>query len=79
MRRMWNESSTSPIFDIQTCNAPQIFFKAYYTDYNFETKNVNIYEKKMILTIFVKKSFFFRAKKCFDGNFLVEITKKIEK
>ena len=30
----------------------------------------------MFLAIFVKKSFFFRAKKNFDSNFLVEITKK---
>ena len=33
----------------------------------------------MFLTIFVKKSFFFGAKKNFDGNFLVEITKKKRK
>ena len=33
----------------------------------------------MLLTIFVKKSFFFGAKKNFDGNFLVEISKKREK
>ena len=33
----------------------------------------------MILTIFVKKSLFFRSKKKFDGNFFVEITKKNEK
>ena len=30
----------------------------------------------MFLTIFVKKWFFFRAKKIFDGIFLVEVTKK---
>ena len=30
----------------------------------------------MFLTIFVKKSFFFEAKKNFDGNFFLEITKK---
>ena len=30
----------------------------------------------MFWAIFVKKSFFFMAKKNFDGNFLVEITKK---
>ena len=33
----------------------------------------------MILTIFVKKLFFFRAKFFFDGDFFVEITKKSEK
>ena len=33
----------------------------------------------MFLTIFVKKSFFFMAKKKFDGSFFVEITKKNEK
>ena len=33
----------------------------------------------MFLTIFVKKLFFFRAKKNFDGNFFVEITKKSKK
>ena len=33
----------------------------------------------MFLTIFVKKSFFFRAKKIFDGIFLVEVTKKNKK
>ena len=33
----------------------------------------------MFLAIFVKKLFFFRAKKNFDGNFLVEITKKNKK
>ena len=33
----------------------------------------------MILTIFVKKSLFFRSKKNFDGNFFVEITKTNEK
>ena len=30
----------------------------------------------MFLTIFIKKWFFFRAKKNFDGIFLVEVTKK---
>ena len=33
----------------------------------------------MFLTIFVKKLFFFGVKKNFDGNFLVEITKKKRK
>ena len=33
----------------------------------------------MFLTIFVKKSFFFGAKKKFDGNFFIEITKKSKK
>jgi hypothetical protein len=48
------------------------------TDYIFEPKNANICVKNMFLTIFVKKSFFFRVKKKFEGNFLVEITKKIK-
>ena len=63
---MWNKFSTSK----KNLRA--------YTDYIFETKNANICEKNMFLAIFVKKSFFFRAKKNFDGNFLVEITKKIK-
>ena len=54
-------------------------FLRYCTDYIFETKNANICEKNMFLTIFVKKSFFFGAKKNFDGNFFIEITKKSEK
>ena len=29
-------------------------------------------------TVFVKKSFFFEAKKNFDGIFFVEVTKKIK-
>ena len=33
----------------------------------------------MFLTIFVKKSFFFMAKKFFDAIFFVEVTKKNEK
>jgi hypothetical protein len=33
----------------------------------------------MFLTIFVKKSFFFRSKKNFDGVFFIEVTKKNEK
>ena len=33
----------------------------------------------MFLTIFVKKSFFFRAKKKFDGIFFAEVRKKNEK
>ena len=33
----------------------------------------------MFLTNFVKKSFFFRSKKNFDGVFFVEVTKKNEK
>ena len=33
----------------------------------------------MFLTFFVKNSFFFSAKKIFDGNFFVEVTKKSEK
>ena len=32
----------------------------------------------MFLTIFVKKSFLFLVKKIFDGNFFVEITKKVK-
>jgi hypothetical protein len=39
----------------------------------FDTK------EKIVLTIFVKKLFFFRAKKKFNGNFFVEITKRSEK
>ena len=38
------------------------------TDYIIETKNANICEKNMFLTIFMKKSFFFRAKKTFGGK-----------
>ena len=33
----------------------------------------------MFLTIFIKKSFFFGAKKKFDGIFFLEVTKKIKK
>ena len=33
----------------------------------------------MFLTIFVKKSFFFRVKKIFDGAFFAEVRKKNEK
>ena len=33
----------------------------------------------MFLTIFVKKSFFFRLKKNFDGIFFAEVSKKNEK
>ena len=47
-----------------------------HTDYVFETKNDHICEQKKVLTTFVKKSFFFRAKKKFDGE---EITKTSEK
>ena len=54
----------------------KIFSK--HTDYNFETKNVNICEKKLFLTIFVKNSFFFRAKHFFDSIFFEEITKKVK-
>ena len=50
-----------------------------HTDYIIETKHANIYKKKLLLTIFVKKSFFFRLKKNFDGVFFVEVTKKNEK
>ena len=39
----------------------------------FYTKNANISEKNMFLTIFVKKSFFFRVKKKIEGNFFVEM------
>ena len=42
-------------------------------------KNGKIFEKNMFLTIFVKKSGFFRAKKKLYGNFFVEITKKGKK
>ena len=50
-----------------------------HTDYIIETKNANICEKTMFLTIFVKKLFFFGAKKNFDAIFFVEVTKKNEK
>ena len=33
----------------------------------------------MFLAIFVKKSFFFRVKKIFDGAFFAEVSKKNEK
>ena len=33
----------------------------------------------MFLTIFVKKSFFFKSKKIFDSVFFIEVTKKNKK
>ena len=75
---MWNEFSTSPIFDLQICNAPQKISKSILITYLKEKMPIYV-RKKVVLTIFVKKSFFFRAKKKIDGNFFVEITKKSEK
>ena len=43
------------------------------------TKNAHICEEKIVLTIFAKKSFFFRANLFFEGIFFGEITKKSEK
>ena len=49
-----------------------------HTDYIIETKNGKIFEKNIFLTIFVEKSLFFRARKNFDGNVFVEITKEVK-
>ena len=49
-----------------------------HVDYIIE-KNANICEKTMFLTIFVKKSFFFRSENIFDRVFFVEVFKKNEK
>ena len=76
---MWNKFSTSSIFDLRTSNAPQK-----------NSQSILITSLKQRITIFLRKkgfwsflsknrSFLFRAKKNFDGNFFVEITKTNEK
>ena len=47
-------------------------------DYVFETKNANICEKNISLIIFVKKLFFFRAKKILTVCFFKKLQKELK-
>ena len=76
-KRSLNDTSApfTFLYDMLQCTSKN-FSKR--TDYIIETKNANISEKIMFLTIFVKKSFFFRLKKKIWWYFFVEVTKKIK-